>query len=81
MFSLPSYAELSTGNERDACFKEHKEIADAYNCLHQKRLASDSQLAALISEASKKFYPTMIIPQRSLTVQLKLLVPYTITIF
>jgi len=54
MFSLPSYAELSTGKERDSCFKEHKEIADAYNCLHQKRIESDSQLDALISEASKK---------------------------
>ncbi|WP_336981399.1 MULTISPECIES: lysozyme inhibitor LprI family protein [unclassified Cedecea] len=63
MFSLPSYAALSTGNERDACFKEHKEIADAYNCLYQKRVESDNQLDVLISEISKKIisnydYPT-----------------------
>ncbi|MBD8221230.1 lysozyme inhibitor LprI family protein [Pantoea agglomerans] len=47
-------AELSSGPERDACFKQNEDIPTAYNCLSAKRDNSNKALDALIADAVKR---------------------------
>ncbi|MFZ4832450.1 lysozyme inhibitor LprI family protein [Rouxiella sp. Mn2063] len=51
---LAAHAELSAGPERDACFKQNKDIPSAYNCLAAKKDASSKKLDALIDETVKR---------------------------
>lgn len=48
------HAELSTGPERDVCFKQNESIPAAYNCLSAKKDASGKKLDALIEETDKR---------------------------
>lgn len=49
-----THAELSSGPERDACFKQNADIPAAYNCLSEKRDASNKALDALIAETVRR---------------------------
>lgn len=51
---LAAHAELSTGSERDACFKQNKDIPAAYNCLTAKKEDSSKKLDQLIAETVKR---------------------------
>ena len=50
---LAVHAELSTGQERDLCFKQNADIPSAYNCLSAKKEASTKKLDALIADTVK----------------------------
>lgn len=52
--SMAVHAELSTGMERDFCFKQNKDIPLAYNCLSAKKEASNKKLDALIVETVER---------------------------
>lgn len=52
--SMAVHAELSTGLERDLCFKQNKDIPSAYNCLSAKKEASNKKLDVLIAETVKR---------------------------
>jgi hypothetical protein len=47
-------AELSSGPERDSCFKQNEDIPAAYNCLSAKKDASNKALDALITDTVKR---------------------------
>ncbi|MEN3753802.1 lysozyme inhibitor LprI family protein [Mangrovibacter yixingensis] len=51
---LVAHAELSTGTERDTCFKKNTDISSDYNCLSAKREASSKKLDELIAETVKR---------------------------
>lgn len=51
---LAANAELSTGQERDICFKQNGDIPSAYNCLSVKKDASGKKLDVLIAETVKR---------------------------
>ncbi len=56
LLTLPlcAQAKLSSGAERDLCFKEQKQIANAYNCLSAKAKKSEKELDKVIQETSKR---------------------------
>jgi len=54
MAPIAAHAELSTGPERDACFKQNESIPAAYNCLSAQKDASSKKLDALIAETVKR---------------------------
>jgi uncharacterized protein YecT (DUF1311 family) len=51
---VAAYAELSSGPERDTCFRQNSNIPAAYNCLSTQKDASSKKLDELISETVKR---------------------------
>lgn len=52
--SAVAHAELSSGPEREICFKQNSNIPAAYNCLSSQKEASDKKVNALIAETVKR---------------------------
>lgn len=49
-----THAELSSGAERDTCFKKNADIPAAYNCLSAKKDSSNKTLDVLIAETVRR---------------------------
>lgn len=52
--SMAAHAELTTGVERDLCFKKNEDIPSAYNCLTVKKESSNKEMDTLIAETVKR---------------------------
>jgi len=62
MTPLAAHAELSAGQECDACFKQNKDIPAACNCLSAEKDRSGKKLDALITETVKRIKANNINP-------------------